>query len=68
MDADKAAALRRHHALNPRPERVSDPAFRWGDPFFDRADLGDRPGRQLEGVGRQGSEGVRLDGLEERQR
>jgi transposase len=40
MDADdKAAALRRHHALNPRPERVSDPAFRWGDPFFDRADL-----------------------------
>ena len=31
------------------------------------SDLGRRPGRQLEGVGRQGSQGVRLDGLEERQ-
>lgn len=41
MDAadDKAAALRRHHALNPRPDDVTDPAFRSGDPFFDRADL-----------------------------
>jgi transposase len=38
-DEDKAAALRRHHALNPRPEGVTDPAFRSGDPFFDRADL-----------------------------
>ena len=41
MDAadDKAAALRRHHALNPRPDDVTDPAFVSGDPFFDRADL-----------------------------
>ena len=36
---DKAAALRRHHALNPRPDAVSDPAFGSGDPFFDRRDL-----------------------------
>jgi transposase len=36
---DKATALRRHHALNPRPDGVSDPAFRSGDPFFDAADL-----------------------------
>ncbi len=41
MDAadDKAAALRRHHALNPRPDAVTDPAFGSGDPFFDRRDL-----------------------------
>jgi len=41
MDAadDKAAALRRHHALNPRPDAVIDPAFGSGDPFFDRRDL-----------------------------
>ena len=41
MDAadDKAAALRRHHALNPRPDDVTDPAFVSGEPFFDRADL-----------------------------
>ncbi len=35
----KNSALRRHHALNPRPESVSDPAFRSGNPFFDRKDL-----------------------------
>ncbi len=41
MDAadDKSAALRRHHALNRRPEAVSDPAFTSGNPFFDRHDL-----------------------------
>lgn len=38
-DEAKRAALRRHHALNPRPDAVTDPAFRSGDPFFDRADL-----------------------------
>jgi hypothetical protein len=32
-----------------------------------RADLGGRPGRQLEGLGRQGSEGRRLDRLEQGQ-
>jgi transposase len=36
---DKEATLRRHHALNPRPEDVSDPAFRAGDPFFDARDF-----------------------------
>ena len=35
---DKEAALRRHHALNPRPDGVADPAFS-GDPFFDARDL-----------------------------
>lgn len=41
MDAadDKIAALRRQHALNPRPEAVSDPAFGSGNPFFDGSDL-----------------------------
>ncbi len=36
---DKTAALRRHHALNPRPHAVSDPAFSSDNPFFDRRDL-----------------------------
>ena len=36
---DKEAALRRHHALNPRPDGVADPAFRSDDPFFDARDL-----------------------------
>ncbi len=36
---DKASALRRHHALNPRPERVADPAFNGDNPFFDAQDL-----------------------------
>lgn len=37
--ADKVAALRRHHGLNPRPETVHDPAFTQGNPFFDASDL-----------------------------
>jgi transposase len=37
--ADKHAALRRHHALNPRPHGVTDPAFTAGNPFFDADDL-----------------------------
>ncbi|MGH9304373.1 MAG: helix-turn-helix domain-containing protein [Acidimicrobiales bacterium] len=36
---DKAAALLKHHALNPRPERVHDPAFAGDNPFFDANDL-----------------------------
>jgi transposase len=36
---DKASALRRHHALNPRPKRVADPAFSGNNPFFDAQDL-----------------------------
>jgi transposase len=38
-DNDKEASLRRHHALNPRPDGVNDPAFRSGDGFFDARDL-----------------------------
>ena len=36
---EKRAALRRHHALNPRPQAVRDPAFTQGSPFFDPEDL-----------------------------
>ncbi len=36
---EKRAALRRHHALNPRPQAVRDPAFTVGSPFFDPEDL-----------------------------
>lgn len=36
---DKAAALRRHHALNPRPHLVSDSAFTSDNTFFDARDL-----------------------------
>lgn len=36
---DKAAALRRHHALNLRPQAVSDPAFTSDNPFFDPSDV-----------------------------
>lgn len=35
----KSGALRAAHALNPRPEAVSDPAFTSGNPFFDPTDL-----------------------------
>ena len=38
-DDDKAAALRRHHALNPKPQAVQDPAFSGDNPFFDPNDL-----------------------------
>ena len=36
---DKAVALRRHHALNPRPQAVGDSAFTSGNAFFDPRDL-----------------------------
>ena len=36
---DKEASLRRHHALNPRPEEVNDAAFSSGNAFFDPRDL-----------------------------
>jgi transposase len=36
---DKAASLRRHHALHPRPQDVRDPAFASHNPFFDARDL-----------------------------
>src|SRR5438067_1625448 len=35
---DKASALRRQHALHPRPRSVADPAFTSGNPFFDPRD------------------------------
>src|SRR6266702_7592622 len=36
---DKASALRRQHALNPRPQTVGDSAFTSGNAFFDSRDL-----------------------------
>lgn len=36
---DKAAALRRAHALNPRAQAVNDAAFTSGNAFFDARDL-----------------------------
>ncbi|MFH1087693.1 MAG: helix-turn-helix domain-containing protein [Chloroflexota bacterium] len=36
---DKAASLRHHHALHPRPQDVQDPAFTSANPFFDPRDL-----------------------------
>jgi transposase len=38
-DDGKGAALLAHHALNPRPERVTDPTFLAGAPFLDARDL-----------------------------
>ena len=35
----KATALRQHHALNPRPHVVRDPAFNSGSTFFDTRDV-----------------------------
>ena len=35
----KGPALRRHHALNPRPQAVADAAFTAGNAFFDARDL-----------------------------
>ncbi len=36
---DKVSALRHQHALNPRADRVRDPVFTSGNPFFDAQDL-----------------------------
>jgi transposase len=35
---EKPRILRRHHALHPRPQSVSDPAFTSNNPFFDPRD------------------------------
>lgn len=35
---DKVQALRRYHALNPRAQAVTDPAFTSDNPFFDARD------------------------------
>jgi transposase len=53
-NADKASALRGHHALNPRPERVGDPAFRGDNPFFDAKDLVQVKYEMLRRVGEDG--------------
>ena len=36
---DKAGSLRRFHALNPRPQAVTDPLFSSQQPFFDARDI-----------------------------
>jgi len=36
---DKMRALKKYHALNPRPEKVKDEAFTSGAPFYDPRDL-----------------------------
>lgn len=36
---DKAETLRAQRALHPHPERVTDPLFQGGNPFFDARDL-----------------------------
>lgn len=36
---DKTSALRRRHALNPKPQTVHDPTFTSDNPFFDANDL-----------------------------
>lgn len=38
-DENKVNLLRRHHALNPRAQSVSDPIFNGEEPFFDARDL-----------------------------
>jgi len=35
----KLAALRQHHAVNPHPQKVTDPCFTSGNAFFDSRDL-----------------------------
>lgn len=51
---DKNSALRRHHALNPRPQAVTDSAFTSGNPFFDSRDLVQVKYEMLRRVRREG--------------
>ena len=39
MSEEKLAILRQTHTLHPHPERVRDPLFTSGSPFFDPRDL-----------------------------
>ena len=39
MSDEKLAILRQLHTLHPRPDRVRDPLFTSGSPFFDPRDL-----------------------------
>ena len=52
--AEKLAALHQHHALNPRPQRVTDPSFTAGAPFFDPRDLVQVKYEMLRSVRREG--------------
>lgn len=52
---EKEEALRRHHALNPRPERVEDESFRSDNPFFDPRDLVQVKYEMLRSVREEGS-------------
>ncbi|MCZ7663134.1 MAG: helix-turn-helix domain-containing protein [Thermoleophilia bacterium] len=52
--AEKLAALRRHHARNPRPQAVRDPAFVGENPFFDPHDLVQVKYEMLRRVGEEG--------------
>jgi transposase len=58
----KAATLREHHALNPRPHEVSDPAFTTDDPFFDPRDLVQVKYEMLRSVQRDGRPASRAAG------
>ena len=51
---EKLDNLRQHHALNPRPQRVTDPSFTSGDPFFDARDLVQVKYEMLRRVSREG--------------
>ncbi len=51
---EKLDNLRQHHALNPRPQRVTDPNFTSGDPFFDARDLVQVKYEMLRRVSREG--------------
>lgn len=52
---EKEEALRRHHALNPRPERVEDESFRSDNLFFDPRDLVQVKYEMLRSVREKGS-------------
>lgn len=52
---EKEEALRRHHALNTRPERVEDESFRSDNPFFDPRDLVQVKYEMLRSVREEGS-------------
>ena len=52
---EKEEALCRHHALNPRPERVEDESFSSDNPFFDPRDLVQVKYEMLRSVREEGS-------------
>lgn len=58
-DDEKLKSLRQHHAINPRPQRVSDPAFAAGNPFFDPRDLVQVKYEMLRSVSEEGRSATR---------